>query len=119
MNWETHKRGTAPAGCLDSIPTPTLRITISGDGTLNQAARTALVDTKHVVLLWEPNRRLLGIQPADINHPDRYQLRHHGGRVEVGLKGFLQSHDIHISEPVVLSGEVSGNMLVFDLSDLK
>lgn len=70
MGFEVFKKSSAP---LPSVPSVTIQK--RGLMSLNRAAYQLIGSPDAVELLWDRERKLIGIRPADIASPDGYPAR--------------------------------------------
>lgn len=70
MAFEVYQKGSAPVATV-----PSVTIQKRGLISLNRAAHAMIGSPNAVELLWDPDRRVVGIRPADENNPNAYPAR--------------------------------------------
>lgn len=70
MGFEVYQKGSAP---LPTVPTVTVQK--RGLISLNRAAHGLIGDAEAVELLWDPERRVIGLRPATLANQNAYPVR--------------------------------------------
>jgi hypothetical protein len=113
MPFEEFKRNRMP-----STQTPAITIQKRGALSLNIAAFEALGSPEHVVLLYDRERKYIGIRKASATTPHAYTVRGVGNNQAthvVSGKAFLSYYGIPRDVARRWPAKTRGNMLVIDL----
>ncbi len=85
---------------------------------LNKTAYLAMGSPEAVTLLYNPEKRLIALRPADVKSPRAYPVRPQssGGTYLVAGSAFTQHHGIDTQVARRYGASVNGNIVVVDLN---
>jgi hypothetical protein len=117
MAFKVFEKGSAPPSSV-----PSVSIQKRGFIGLNRAAHELLDSAKAVVFLWDEDRKLIGLRPADIADPNAHELRpvsrssKKDGPVGAAAGQFTRFIGLDTSEGRRWTPTMEGDALVIDLN---
>jgi hypothetical protein len=117
MAFEVFQKGSAPVTTV-----PSVTIQKRGLISLNRASHDLIHGAAAVELLWDPDRKVIGIRSADEDNPNAYPVRPLGGKTSKGgsvlVAGtlFTQYIGLDTSEATRWSPKMEDGVLCIDVS---
>ena len=116
MAFEVFKKGSAP---ISSVPSVTVQK--RGLISMNRSAHVLIGAPEAVELLWDPDRKVIGIRPTDLSNPNAYPARAQGSKSERGpflIAGALFAQYIGMDTTVAMRWvpTVEDDILCIDVS---
>jgi hypothetical protein len=117
MAFKVYEKGSGPPSSA-----PSVSIQKRGFIALNRAAHELLDSAKAVVFLWDDDRKLIGLSPADVADQNAYELRplsrssKKNGPVGVAAGQFTRFIGLDTTEGRRWTPTIEGDTLVIDLN---
>lgn len=116
MAFEVYQKGSAPVSTV-----PTVTVQKRGLISLNRAAYNLIGEAEAVELLWDTERQVIGLRPAELTNPNAYPARPQNvssakGPILVAGGKFTQFIGLDTSRAVRWVPSVEDDILCIDIS---